>query len=315
MSRVAAIDCGTNSLRLLVADVEGGVLTDVVRRLEIVRLGQDVDRTGTFAPAALARAFSVCEQYADLISRHHPTALRFCATSAARDVSNAAEFVEGVRARLGVAPEIISGAVEAELSYVGAVQDLDIASSGGGDLEDPVLVMDIGGGSTELIEGVAGIATRWESLDIGSVRLTERHLKDDPPTAGQVAAADADVGAAVSRLGIDLGSIRSLVGLSGTVTTVAAHSLAASGHDPRAVHHARLPVEQVLGSCRALIEATVEQRRAMPFMHPGRADVIGGGALVLQFVLRRLAPTLTEPVLLVSEHDILDGIAWSIAAS
>ena len=209
----------------------------------------------------------------------------------------------------------LSGAVEAELSYVGAVQDLDIASSGGGDLEDPVLVMDIGGGSTELIEGVAGIATRWESLDIGSVRLTERHLKDDPPTAGQVAAADADVGAAVSRLGIDLGSIRSLVGLSGTVTTVAAHSLAASGHDPRAVHHARLPVEQVLGSCRALIEATVEQRRAMPFMHPGRADVIGGGALVLQFVLRRLAPTLTEPVLLVSEHDILDGIAWSIAAS
>jgi exopolyphosphatase/guanosine-5'-triphosphate,3'-diphosphate pyrophosphatase len=306
--RVAAVDCGTNSLRLLIADIEGDALTDVVRRLEIVRLGQDVDRTGAFAPAALARAFSVCEEYAQLVAEHRPEALRFCATSAARDVSNTAEFADGVRARLGVEPEIISGPAEARLSYAGAVHDLDLRL-----LHQPLLVLDIGGGSTEFIEGDGAVANRWESLDIGSVRLTERHLRSNPPTIGEVDAADADVAAAVEALPMDVSRSRSLIGVAGTITTVAAHALDSAGQDARAVHRALLPVEQVLRSCRALIAASVEERRAMPFMHPGRADVIGGGALILQHLLRRLAPTLEQASLLVSEHDILDGIAWSIA--
>ncbi len=318
MTRVAAIDCGTNSIRLLIADLDGPAGRDVVREMRIVRLGEDLDRTAMLAPQALARTFAACEAYADLIEQHGAERLRFCATSAARDAGNAGEFTAGVRTRLGVDPEIVSGDEEARLSYVGAVLDLGP--------EDPFrnLVVDIGGGSTEFVAGVGPEATEWDSVDVGSVRLTERHLHADPPTADEIARASRDIDRALDSLSMDLrvGGIRrvgdswdvggNLVGVAGSITTIAAHTLGLSEYDSERIHLSRLAVDDVLASCDALIQAQVAERRAMPFMHPGRADVIGGGALVLQRVLVRVAPALPEPYLLVSEHDILDGIAWSL---
>jgi exopolyphosphatase / guanosine-5'-triphosphate,3'-diphosphate pyrophosphatase len=318
MTRVAAIDCGTNSIRLLIADLDGPVGRDVVREMRIVRLGEDLDRTAMLAPQALARTFAACEAYAELIEQHGAERLRFCATSAARDAGNAGEFTAGVRTRLGVDPEIVSGDEEARLSYAGAVLDLGA--------EDPFrnLVVDIGGGSTEFVAGVGPDATEWASVDVGSVRLTERHLHADPPTADEIARASRDIDRALDSLSMDLrvGGIRrvgdswdvggNLVGVAGSITTIAAHTLGLSEYDSERIHLSRLAVDDVLASCDALIQAQVAERRAMPFMHPGRADVIGGGALVLQRVLVRVAPALPEPYLLVSEHDILDGIAWSL---
>jgi len=318
MTRVAAIDCGTNSIRLLITDLDGPAGQDVVREMRIVRLGEDLDRSGRLAPQALARTFAACEAYAALIEQHGAERLRFCATSAARDAGNAGEFAAGVRDRLGVDPEIVSGDEEARLSYAGAVLDL-----GSG---DPFrnLVVDIGGGSTEFVAGVGAEATEWESVDVGSVRLTERHLHDDPPTADEIARAARDIDRALDALSVDLhvGGIRragdswdvggSLVGVAGSITTIAAHTLGLSEYDSDRIHLSRLAIDDVLASCDALIHARVAERRAMPFMHPGRADVIGGGALVLQRVLVRVAPAMPEPYLLVSEHDILDGIAWSL---
>jgi exopolyphosphatase/guanosine-5'-triphosphate,3'-diphosphate pyrophosphatase len=318
MTRVAAIDCGTNSIRLLITDLDGPAGRDVVRQMRIVRLGEDLDRTGRLAPQALARTFAACEDYAALIEQHGAERLRFCATSAARDAGNAGEFTAGVRSRLGVDPEIVSGDEEARLSYAGAVLDL-----GPGDPFRNVVV-DIGGGSTEFVAGVGAEATEWESLDVGSVRLTERHLHADPPTADEVARASRDVDRALDSLSVNLqvGGIRrvgdswdvggSLVGVAGSITTIAAHTLGLAEYDAERIHLARLAVDDVLASCEALIHARIAERRAMPFMHPGRADVIGGGALVLWRVLVRAAPSLPEPSLLVSEHDILDGIAWSL---
>jgi exopolyphosphatase/guanosine-5'-triphosphate,3'-diphosphate pyrophosphatase len=318
MTRVAAIDCGTNSIRLLIADLDGPAGRDVVREMRIVRLGEDLDRTAMLAPQALARTFAACEAYAELIEQHGAERLRFCATSAARDAGNAGEFTAGVRTRLGVDPEIVSGDEEARLSYAGAVLDLGA--------EDPFrnLVVDIGGGSTEFVAGVGPEAIEWDSVDVGSVRLTERHLHADPPSADEIARASRDIDRALDSLSVDLraGGIRrlgdswdvggNLVGVAGSITTIAAHTLVLSAYDSERIHLSRLAVDDVLASCDAMIHARVAERRAMPFMHPGRADVIGGGALVLQRVLVRVAPALPEPYLLVSEHDILDGIAWSL---
>jgi exopolyphosphatase / guanosine-5'-triphosphate,3'-diphosphate pyrophosphatase len=319
MTRVAAIDCGTNSIRLLITDLDDPAGRDVVREMRIVRLGEDLDRSGRLSAQALARTFAACEAYAARIEQYGAERLRFCATSAARDAGNVGEFSAGVHARLGVDPEIISGDEEAQLSFAGAVRDL-----GSGDRFRNVVV-DIGGGSTEFVAGVGSAATEWDSLDVGSVRLTERHLHADPPTADEIARASRDIDRALDSLSVDLqvGRVRrvgdgsdlggSLVGVAGSITTIAAHTLGLSEYDAERVHLSRLAVDDVVASCDALIHARVADRRAMPFMHPGRADVIGGGALVLQRVLVRVAPTLPEPYLLVSEHDILDGIAWSLA--
>jgi exopolyphosphatase / guanosine-5'-triphosphate,3'-diphosphate pyrophosphatase len=276
--------------------------------MQVVRLGEGVDRTGRLADQALQRVFTAVEEYAATIASLHVEATRFCATSAARDAANASVFVEGVESRIGVTPEVLSGGEEARLSYEGATASL--SDSG---LPAPFLVMDIGGGSTELILGDEPRTVRAAySLDIGSVRITERLLPGDPPGPDEVATASAAVDAALDELpthGVRLEEAATFVGVAGTVTTVAAMALALPSYQRDRVHHARLPVAEVHAATASLLAMTVAERKALPFMHPGRADVIGAGALILDRVLRR------TPVdaLLVSEADILDGIAWSLA--
>ena len=318
--RVAAIDCGTNSIRLLIADISPvrGELSDVTRRMEIVRLGQGVDATGRLAPDALARTLGALAQYGRAIGEAGATATRMVATSATRDASNAAEFTAGVVRILGIEPEVISGAQEARLSFTGATAELAAPGRQTG-LAPPYLVVDIGGGSTEFVVGSAAAAgdgggLRAVSTDIGCVRLTERHLRADPPTAGQVRAATADIDAAIDTaaaavLGGPGPAPRTLVGLAGSVTTVAAIALGLPGYDSERIHHARITAGQVHEVAQRLLGQTRAQRAAIGPMHPGRVDVIGAGALILDRILTRLG--FAEVV--ASEHDILDGIAWSLA--
>jgi exopolyphosphatase/guanosine-5'-triphosphate,3'-diphosphate pyrophosphatase len=303
---VAALDCGTNSLRLLVADIEGAGLTDVVRRMEIVRLGEGVDRTGRLSDAALDRTFRVLDDYADAIQLCGVDRVRMVATSASRDATNREVFVAGVVERIGVAPEVISGEEEAALSFEGATRELDGASR----FESPYLVVDIGGGSTEFVLGDERGLTSSRSVDIGCVRMTERHLVDDPPTGGQVAAATADIEAAIDDVSrtVDVAQARTLVGLAGSVTTVVAIARGLVEYDPARIHHARVTAAEVSAVTRRLLTATRAERAAIPVMHEGRVDVIGGGALVLDTVIRRCG----FDDIVASEHDILDGIAFSL---
>ncbi|GGR25211.1 Ppx/GppA phosphatase family protein [Streptomyces netropsis] len=313
MTRVAAIDCGTNSIRLLVADADPvtGELKELDRRMTIVRLGQGVDRTGRLAPEALERTFAACREYAEVIKEHGASRLRFVATSASRDAENREDFVRGVVDILGVEPEVISGDQEAEFSFTGATKEL----TGRDDLAKPYLVVDIGGGSTEFVVGEEHVGAA-RSVDVGCVRMTERHLvRDgvvtDPPTFGQLSAIKADIEAALdlAEQSVPLTEARTLVGLAGSVTTVAAIALGLSEYDSSAIHHARISLEQVQEITGMLLSSTHEQRAAIPAMHPGRVDVIGAGALVLQTVMERIGAR----EVVVSEHDILDGIAWSVA--
>jgi exopolyphosphatase/guanosine-5'-triphosphate,3'-diphosphate pyrophosphatase len=297
---VAAIDCGTNTIKLLV-----GALPEVaVREMRMVRLGQDLDRTGRIADEALERAFAAIDEYAALIRDHDvpPSRVRFVATSASRDAANAADFVAGVRHRLGVEPEVVSGAEEAALAFSGAVRDLRTPPA------PPVLVVDIGGGSTELVLGTDA-PERSDSMDVGSVRLHERHLHSDPPTPEELAACARDIDAHLDASPVDPALAATVVGVAGTVTTVAAAVLDLPAYDRSAIDQAVLPVADVLAAVDRLVAMTVTERRALPYMHPGRADVIDAGALILSRVLRRAA----VESLVVSESDILDGIAWSVA--
>ena len=307
--RVAAVDCGTNSLRLLLADIDPGRagLTDVVRRMEIVRLGQGVDQTGRLAPEALARTMAVLREYADVIARSGAQAVRMVATSATRDADNAAEFVRLVKEVLGVAPEVLTGAEEALLSFKGATAEL-AAGPGGG----PFLVTDIGGGSTEFVLGPAGgPPANAISVNIGCVRMTERHLHGDPPAGQEVAAAVADIDAALDTVAaaVPVRQARTLVGLAGSVTTVAAIAMGLPAYDAARIHHACVSAADVHAVTRGLLTQTRRARAAIGVMHPGRVDVIGGGALVLDRLMERFG----FGEVLVSEHDILDGMAWSLA--
>jgi exopolyphosphatase/guanosine-5'-triphosphate,3'-diphosphate pyrophosphatase len=311
MTRVAAIDCGTNSIRLLVADVDESGLRDVVRTMEIVRLGAGVDRTGRLAPDALARTRAALAEYAALIESTGAERVRMVATSATRDASNADEFRAMVLATLGVPPEVVSGDEEARLSFAGAVRGLPPDAVG------PFLVVDIGGGSTEFVLGSGGPAGTGDlavraavSVDIGCVRMTERHLHGDPPTAAEVAAAEADIAAAVDRaLEVVPGrQAATLVGLAGSVTTVTAIALGLPAYRPAQIHHARISRADVAKVTSELLAMTRAQRLAIPVMHPGRADVIGAGALVLRVIMEKVAATSV----VASEHDILDGIAYSL---
>jgi exopolyphosphatase/guanosine-5'-triphosphate,3'-diphosphate pyrophosphatase len=309
-TRVAAIDCGTNSLRLLVADVDPvlGKLSDVVRRMEIVRLGQGVDATGRLAPDALDRTLHTLGEYAGIIHRSGAARIRMAATSATRDAANAAEFTAAVTMILGQPPEVLTGHEEASLSFAGATAEL----TAGAALPGPYLVVDIGGGSTEFVVGDPGGEDLAAcSMDIGCVRLTERHLHDDPPTRAQIEAATADIDAAIGQASatVHADQARTLVGLAGSVTTVTGIALNLGAYDPAKIHHAHLPAARVHQVTEELLSQTVAQRRAIPVMHPGRADVIGAGALVLDRIIRNLG--FTEVI--ASEHDILDGIAWSQA--
>ncbi len=315
VTRVAAIDCGTNSIRLLVADVDrsAGTLHDIDRRMEVVRLGQGVDRTGRIAPEAMARTLDAARRYAAICTDLGVEAVRFVATSASRDAENRDEFVAGVRDALGVEPEVVAGVEEAALSFRGATGALGTRHP------DPYLVVDLGGGSTELVLGSTTPEAAC-SMDVGCVRLTERHLRSDPPTAAEIAAAEADVHAALDAAAavVPLGRTGTLVGLAGSVTTVTAHALALPAYDPSRIDGAVLPVETVVQACDDLLSRDRGSRAALGFMHPGRVDVIGAGALVWRTVVRRVQAEvaaagreLTEVV--TSEHDILDGIAWTLA--
>ncbi len=310
--RVAAIDCGTNSIRLLVADVDLGAATleDVHRQMEIVRLGEGVDETGRLSEQALERTFAACDRYARTIEALGVDGLRFVATSASRDAANRSDFVAGVQRRLGVEPDVVSGNEEARLSFAGSARELAGREPG------PFLVLDIGGGSTEFVLGSAEPEAAW-SVDMGCVRLTERHLRSDPPTAAQVAAARRDVEALIDQAAsrVPLERSRTLVGLAGSVTTVAAIALGLARYDSSVIHHSRISRADVRAVTEQLLGMTRTERAALPVMHPGRVDVIGGGALVLDAVLDRLAIVAGVGDVLVSEHDILDGIAWSVAGA
>ena len=306
--RVAAIDCGTNSVRLLVADVDRAAarLADVDRRLEIVRLGQGVDATGRLADAALARTFRALRSYRQIIEEASATAVRMVATSATRDAANAGEFVAGVQDILAIEPEVLSGEDEARLSFTGATAELAGQAAG------PYLVTDIGGGSTEFVLGHPGTMTAAVSVNLGCVRMTERHLRHDPPRDEEIAAARADIDAALDVVAekIQVADARTLVGLAGSVTTVAALVLGLDSYQAERIHHSRVSAAAVRQVTESLLAQTRAERRRLAVMHPGRVDVIGGGALVLTQIMERFG----FGEVLVSEHDILDGLAWSLAA-
>lgn len=300
--RVAALDCGTNSLRLLVADLLGTGKADVHREMRVVRLGQGVDRTGLLAPEALERTRAALIDYAATCRDLGVERTRLVATSATRDAGNREVFVAMVEEALGVPPEVVSGEEEAALSFLGATAGLDPA-------DGPFAVTDIGGGSTEVVLGTTEVEAAC-SVDVGCVRLTERHLHDDPPTAGQVAAARADVDAALEEVAAEVKAetARTALGLAGSVTTVAAIALGLPSYQPERIHLSRIPAAQVREVTQRLLGMTRAERAALPVMHPGRVDVIGGGALVLLAAVERFG----WDEVVVSESDILDGIALSL---
>ena len=311
MTRVGAIDCGTNTIKLLIADLDptSGEEHQLVREMRIVRLGQHVDRTGRLADEAVARTLAAVDEYAALLAEHHVDVLRFCATSASRDAANAEDFRAGVRARLGVDPEVLTGDEEAALAYDGATRSL-----GGATLARPFLVVDIGGGSTELVLGPAsGIdgPSAARSLDIGSVRMTERLMPSDPPTASEVEAATEAIDSALDTLpgfDVDVSRAGTVVGVAGTITTLATLLRGLDHWDRDAIHQATFPLTDVHALTQRLLGMTTRERIAL-HVPEGRADVIAAGGLVLDRVLRR---TRVDS-LLVSDADILDGIAWSRA--
>ncbi|MDR1117763.1 MAG: Ppx/GppA family phosphatase [Bifidobacteriaceae bacterium] len=316
--RAAGIDCGTNSIRLLIADVnpQAKTLREVTRQMEVVRLGQGVDRTGWFAPEALERTLRVAARFARECEEAQVERVRFVATSATRDAANRNVFLDGVRAEFGVEADVVDGLEEAHLSFAGALSGLR------GREPAPYLCVDLGGGSTELVAGAA-TAEAAISMDVGCVRITERHLKSDPPTPGEVRAAARAVDAVLDQAAarVPLGQAATLVGMAGSITTVTAHALGLERYDPARIDGARLTFDQALESCRSLWEASKAARSRMGFMHPGRVDVIGAGALVWSRVLLRVRQAAREaarpdlPYVVTSEHDILDGIALSAAAT
>lgn len=314
MTRVAAIDCGTNSIRLLVADVPPtGAATDLVRRMEVVRLGQGVDATGRLAAEAIERTRKVLAEYAATARELGAEDVRMVATSATRDAANRAEFEDMVLTTLGRLPDVVPGREEAELSFLGATASLEAAAAQHGTTppEPPFLVVDIGGGSTEFVLGDAAGLRAARSVDIGCVRLTERRLHGDPPSVAEIAATEDDIRAALAlvREQVPVAEARSLVGLAGSVTTVAALALQLPAYDPLVIHGSRIPAADVRAVTADLLAAPRAQRAALPVMHPGRVDVIGAGALILRVIVDEFG--MDEVV--VSEHDILDGIALRLA--
>jgi exopolyphosphatase/guanosine-5'-triphosphate,3'-diphosphate pyrophosphatase len=301
--RVGVIDCGTNSIRLLIADIEGNNFREITRQMQVVRLGQGVDETNQFHPDAIARTFAAIDLYAAEIVRRGVEKIRFCATSATRDAINRDLFISGVKERLGVEPEVISGDEEARLSFAGATREFNRA-------EGPFLVVDIGGGSTEFVLGTDSVEGAI-SVNIGCVRMSERHFHSDPPTANEVAVARADIKNAidVAYASVDIKSAKTLVCVAGTATTVAAAVLDLPEYDRDAIHLSHISAQQVHDVSNRFLTMTREQRAALGYMHPGRVDVITAGSLVLSEILK--ATGATE--FITSENDILDGMAWSLA--
>lgn len=319
MTRVAAIDCGTNSIRLLIADLDGrGGLTDVVRARELVRLGEGVDRTGRFSEGALERTLAATQKYADLIREHGAERIRFVATSATRDAANRVEFTDAVLAILGVPAEVIPGTEEAALSFRGALTALPprVAHD-----SSQFLVVDLGGGSTELVLGTSAPDSAY-SMDVGCVRLTERHVHSDPPLESELELIRKDVNAALDTATehVDIAHATEVIGVAGTIATITAHALGLSEYDALAISGSRVPLAAILEACTSLSSMSRAERAALPFMHPGRVDVIAAGAVLWATVLQRIAAATKatgNPLEFVttSEHDILDGTALSLADS
>jgi exopolyphosphatase/guanosine-5'-triphosphate,3'-diphosphate pyrophosphatase len=301
--RVAAIDCGTNSIRLLIADIDGNNFREVVRDMEIVRLGQGVDETGQFHPDAIVRTLTAVDKFAAEIAKRGVEKIRFCATSATRDATNRHLFVDGVRERLGIELEVISGDEEAALSFAGAIKDLDPSNG-------PFLVVDIGGGSTEFVFGTSRVEAA-RSVNIGCVRMTERHFASDPATAEQIESARTDIQAAIAQAAavVPITKAKTLVAVAGTATTVAAAALELPEYDRYAIHLSRISAQQTHNAASMFATSTREQRLALGYMHPGRVDVIAAGSLVLSEIMK--ATGASEFV--ASESDILDGMAFSLA--
>ncbi|MCA1822118.1 MAG: exopolyphosphatase [Pseudonocardiaceae bacterium] len=311
MVRVAAIDCGTNSIRLLVADLTDSKLVDVHREMRIVRLGQDVDATGRLAPDAVERTRVALADYADITRRSDAQRVRMVATSATRDAANREDFFSMVRQTLGTDAEVITGDEEARLSFTGAVGDLNPA-------DGPFVVVDVGGGSTEVVlgdwDGISAKVTAARSVNVGCVRITERHLRSDPPTPDEISAARPFAAQTLHEAFADVpvDKARSWVGVAGTVTTLSAVAQRLSGYDPERTHLSRLSLEQVRGTAENLLASTHQQRAANPVIHPGRVDVIAGGALIVAVLAEELHARAGIAELVVSEHDILDGIALGL---
>ncbi|MFF0491455.1 Ppx/GppA phosphatase family protein [Nocardia sp. NPDC003482] len=311
-NRVAAVDCGTNSIRLLIADVDAdGRLADVHREMRIVRLGQGVDATGVLNPEAIERTRVALHDYVDLMRDNEVTRVRMVATSATRDASNRDDFFTMAAAELGrVVPgataEVITGDEEARLSFAGAVGEL-------ADDEGPFVVVDLGGGSTEVVLGDATGVTAAYSADIGCVRITERCLHGNPPTPEEVASARFFASQRLAQAfgTVPVGRARTWVGVAGTMTTIAAVALDLPEYDSEKVHLTRLPLDELRTVCHRLIGMNHDERAALGPMHPGRVDVIGGGAVITEVLADELARRAGISELIVSEHDILDGIALS----
>jgi exopolyphosphatase/guanosine-5'-triphosphate,3'-diphosphate pyrophosphatase len=302
MSRVAAIDCGTNSIRLLIADINGDNFQEITREMEIVRLGQGVDATGKFDPEAIERTLAATRKYAEIIASKGVEKIRFCATSATRDASNRDLFIDGVREILGIEPEVIPGTEEAALSFIGATKGLVHT-------EFPYLVVDIGGGSTEFVLGTTEVEYA-KSVNIGCVRMSERHLNKAPqdPLAIQRAIQDIDDAIAEAAYIVPIKEAKTLIAVAGTATTVAAAALGLSEYDRHAIHLSRIPAAKVFEVAQMFSLMSREEIAALGYMHPGRVDVIAAGSLVLSRVM--LATGATEFV--ASESDILDGMAWAL---
>jgi len=302
LSRVAAIDCGTNSIRLLIADISGGKLKEVLRDMEIVRLGQGVDENKSFHPDAINRTLAAVEKFKNQLAGKGVEKIRFCATSATRDAANRDLFIDGVRQILGVEVEVIPGEEEARLSFNGATKELLQSDA-------PFLVVDIGGGSTEFVYGNKEVEFA-KSVDIGCVRMSERHLKSQPVEMSQVAQAIIDIDKAIAQAAavVPISTAKTLVAVAGTATTIAAAALELETYDRYAIHLSRIPAEKVHKVSAAFQAMTKSEISKLGFMHPGRVDVITAGSLVLSRVMA--ATGATEFV--ASESDILDGMAWSL---
>ena len=304
MKRVAAIDCGTNSIRLLISDIDTSTktATDVCREMRIVRLGEGVDKTNAFSPRALERTFKAIDEYEEILLKHKVENLRFVATSATRDAQNKAMFIKGVIDRLRIVPEVIAGTEEAALSFDGATRSLRQKHKA------PFLIIDLGGGSTELVIGDQE-PTGAYSMDVGCVRMTERHTPGGNPTKAQEEAIRTDVRNALKEAAkkVDWQKAQTIVGVAGTVTTVAAHILKLKTYDPEVLHGASISAQQISQTAQDFISLTPSQRAALPYMHEGRIEVITAGSIVLDEVMKAIG----AQTLIASERDILDGVAWS----
>ncbi len=303
MTRVAAIDCGTNSIRLLIADIDNGNFREVSRTMEIVRLGQGVDKTKSFHPDAIDRTLAAVQLFSAEISKRGATKIRFCATSATRDATNRDLFIDGVESILGIKPEVIPGEEEAALSFIGATKELALS-------DGPFLVVDIGGGSTEFVYGTEKVEFA-KSVNIGCVRMSERHFTSAPPTPGSIveAISDIDEAIAVAAKAVPITKAKTLIAVAGTATTVAAAALNLDNYDRYAIHLSRISAEKTLAVAKRFQGMERSEIENLGYMHTGRVDVIAAGSLVLSQIM--LATGAKEFV--ASESDILDGMAWSIS--